>query len=109
MRTLKFYGASDDLFECEGTNTGIGEPDEINCYDEPCIIEIKTESEGLRIVGEYAVADNACWMIGVAPLDEDQRIPSWPISYKNGTNGYTAELTILTPDDAVVSKVSSNE
>ncbi len=106
MRTLKFYGASDDLFECEGTDTGIGEPDEINCYDKSCVIEIKTRSEeGLRVVGTYAVADNACWMIGIAPLDENQPIPSWTISYKNGDNGYTAELTILTPDDAVVFKI----
>lgn len=100
MRTLKFYGASDDLFEIEGT-TG-SEPDERN----PGTVEIKdADGNGLRVHCDYAVAANGCWMVGVAPLDEDIPIPDWPVSFKLGGRGYTAELTMVVPDTAVVSNV----
>ncbi len=104
-RTLKFYGASDDLFEIEGTSGE--EPDEIGCIDAPCIVEIKTPgNEGLMIVGLYAPGDSACWMMGIAPLDEDIPIPPWPVSFQLQPPGYSTLLTITVPDDSIVSQVA---
>lgn len=104
MRTLMFYGVSDDLFECEGTH--IEEPDEIGCYDRPAAVSITTPQEaGLIIIGYYDNHINACWSIGILPLDEDVPIPAWPISVKLGGRGYSAALTIEVPDDAIVKQV----
>lgn len=98
MRTLKFSGASDDLFEIEGSRNH--EPDE----QAPGTVELKdADGNGLRIYAEYGVAGNTCWMIGVAPMDEDIQIPDWPMSYRLAGRGYSAELTIEAPDSAVLS------
>lgn len=100
-RILKFYGASDDLFEIEGT--GGDEPDERN----PGTIQITTPSgEGLRVYCQYSIADNACWMVGVAPIDEDIPIPNWPCMFSLSERGYSAMLTMAVPVDAVVTNVS---
>ncbi len=101
-RTLKFYGASDDLFECEGT-TG-NEPDEIGCYDKPAAVVIEAMGRvGLQVIASYDGAhENAVWAIGIAPLDEDIQLPDWPMEWKLGVRGYSTELTITVPDDAVV-------
>jgi len=104
MRELTFYGASDDLFEIEGTRGD--EPDEVGCYDEPAVAKIHSSEGELCIVGMYAPGNAAaCWSIGLMPTDEDVPIPDWKMSWKNGDRGYTAELTIHVPDDAVVSMV----
>ncbi len=111
MRTLKFYGGSDDLFEIEGTVRT--EPDEEGCYDRPAIANIKAAEGELNIVAVYAPkgCDVGCWAIGIMPADEDIPIPPWPVSFKLNEirpgKGYSAELTIPAPDDAVVSMVST--
>lgn len=63
MRTLRFYGASDDRFEIEGSLPG--EPDEIGCFDKSCVVKICSPSEcQLAIVGIYAPGNTApCWGI----------------------------------------------
>lgn len=100
MRTLKFYGVSDDLFELEGT-TG-DEPDERDAGT----VEIKdAEGNGLRVFCVYGLTGNACWAVGVAPMDQDVPIPRWLTSYKLGGRNYSAELTMRVPDDAVVTNV----
>ena len=109
-RTLKFYGVSDDLFECEGTRPGDGEPDEIGCYDSDCVLEIKdSKGNGLRIVGRYAVAENGCWAIAIAQMDEDLDLPDWPMKFGVGGRGYSVLLTIEAPDDARVRVFSEGE
>ena len=104
MRILKFYGVSDDLFEIEGT-PGRGkseEPDE----REPGTVEIKdSKGSGLRVYCQYAVTGNGCWMVGIAPMDEDVPIPDWSMKFTLGGRGYSAMLTLEAPDDAVVSNV----
>jgi len=98
MRLLKFYGASDDLFEIDGTAED--EPDE----RDPGTVEIKDiDGSGLRVHCDYGIAGNACWMVGVAPMDEDAPIPDWPMSFRLGGRGYSAELTMKVPDTAKVS------
>ncbi len=99
-RTLKFYGASDDLFECEGTIGG--EPDEIATVDGAVVIEAMG-GVGLQVTARYDGAhENGVWAIGITPLDEDIPLPCWPMEWKLGGRGYSTELTITVPDDAVV-------
>lgn len=100
-RTLKFYGCSDDLFEIEGTHGD--EPDEIGCYDKPCVVKIQSGDDALCVVGMYAPGNVAgCWSIGLMPVDEDREMPNWPVTYKLGGRGYSTELTMSVPDNAVV-------
>lgn len=106
MRELKFYGASDDLFEIEGTSGD--EPDEVGCYNRPAVAKVSSSSEGeLAVVAVYAPGNVAgCWSIGLMPVDEDVPLPSWQTAWKTGGRGYSAELTLTVPDDAVVSMMS---
>jgi len=100
MRILKFYGVSDDLFEIEGT---VGdEPDERNSGTVELIDE---NGDGLRVYCDYAVTNNACWVVGIAPLDEDIPLPEWPMSFKLGGRGYSTELTMEVPDSVIVTNV----
>lgn len=110
MRILKFYGSSDDLFECEGTRPREGEPDEIGKFRQPAIVEIRTpDGEGLHVIGQYAVGETACWMIGIAPLEEDTPIPVWNISFGLHKSGYSPELTVEVPDSAFVRQAKERE
>lgn len=88
MKKLEFYGHSDDVF--------VAGDDE--CYTSTALIE---SSEGSIFVrAEYL--DNGCWSIGIAPSDEDEKMPVWPISYRQSDRGYSTVMTIEVPDDAKV-------
>ncbi|MEM6727836.1 MAG: hypothetical protein AAF618_04990 [Pseudomonadota bacterium] len=103
-RTLKFYGASDDLFEIEGTRGE--EPDEIGCFDTPVTVKVATpDNEGLLITGLYAPSNAAgTWMVGISQLDEDFELPDWPMRWRApGGRGYSVELEIEVPDTVAVS------
>lgn len=93
-RTLKFWGASDDLFEIEGSRGG--EPSEV---DERDVVRVCDKmGNGLQVVANYI--DPGVWSIGVAPLNEDQPIPAWPMSWRlEESRRYSAELTIEAPGD----------
>jgi len=100
-RTLKFYGASDDLFEIEGTIKD--EPDEIGCYNRSAAVKVYDRlGNGLIVAGIYI--NPGVWAIGIAPMDEDQPLPGWPHAYSRDS----ALLTIEAPDDAVVVEVDQH-
>lgn len=103
MRTLKFYGCSDDLFEIEGTKRG--EPDEIG----EGAVEVVYGDAGVRVWAIYAHGETATWMIGIEPLDEDIPIPDWPIRMSLGGRGYSAEIAMDVPDGATVRQVGDND
>lgn len=100
-RTLTFYGASDDLFEIDGT-TG-DEPDEIGCFGKAVTIEIRQQDRGLIVAGMYT--GRGVWAMGIAPIDDDQPMPDWPMSW--AFEGYTAKLTIQAPDHVVVRRLGA--
>lgn len=104
MRELRFYGASDDLFEIDGFRTG--EPDEL-CGDGFFIVKIDSPSEGsVCVVGHYAPNDVVpCWAVGLMPTDEGEPIPPWHVRYDIKGHDYSAVLVIEVPDDAVLSEV----
>lgn len=99
MKTLAFFGASDDLFEIEGTSGK--EPDEIGVYGRPVQIEVRGGGKGLVVVGLYCT--NGCWSIGIAPLDEDVPLPDWPLRWT--LSGYSTRLEIDAPDTAKVREI----
>jgi hypothetical protein len=106
VRTLKFYGASDDLFEIKGTSGA--EPDEIGAYDQPRTVKVANDHGGLFVTALYAPNNTAaCWMIGISQLDEDMPLPDWPMRWSS--EGYSTVLEIDAPDSAVVEDTEPNE
>lgn len=103
MRTLKFYGCSDDLFEIEGTKAG--EPDEIGCFEKPAAVNVVYGEAGVRVWAVYARGETGTWMIGIEPLDEDIPVPDWPIRMGLSDGGYSTEIAMDVPDGATVSQV----
>jgi len=106
MRTLKFYGASDDLFYIEGTTKD--EPDEIGCFEKVVTVWVGNEDEGLFVTGMYAPNNSsACWMVGISQFDEDMPLPDWKMSWD--VDGYSVELTIEVPDDIAVADYTKKD
>ncbi|WP_454917347.1 hypothetical protein [Xanthobacter sediminis] len=111
MRTLKFYGSSDDLFEIDGT--GRGEPDEIGCFQGIPAVKVANEHTGLIVVAVYAAHDSmppgmpGCWTIGLCPIDEDIPLPHWDMRWS--AKGYSTLLEVDVPDDVIVSMIGGEE
>jgi hypothetical protein len=104
-RTLTFYGASDDLFEC--VDTARRATEEIGCYGTAATYRLTLtrgdETFGMFVVGVYDPAGwpkelPGCWTVGVCPLGEDVPLPGWPMRIT--AEGYSTRLSIDVPDDA---------
>ncbi|MBL5919736.1 hypothetical protein I7V28_01120 [Lelliottia amnigena] len=91
-KELTFYGASDDLLECEGAIR-----EEIGCFNRPGIYHLKSAEGELQVVGYYL--DSGLWNIGVSQVDENAPLPAWPVTYSMREHGYSVQLTITVPDD----------
>jgi len=92
MKELRFYGASDDLFECEGAIR-----EEVGCFNSVGVYHLKSSEGELLVTGYYL--DSGLWTIGISPANEGISIPSWPYSYSIYEHGYSALLTLQVPDD----------
>ena len=106
-RTLKFYGASDDLFEIDGTKGE--EPDEIGCFERVPTVKVAFDDEtGLFVTAHYAPNNSAAtWMIGISQIEEDMPLPDWPMRWSApGGRGYSVELEIDVPDGVIVTNVT---
>lgn len=113
MKLLKFYGASDDLFEMVGDLE-----EEIGCYDEGAAYLLRSPGgDGLIVFAQYAPnpTPGASWMLGVALIDEGVRLPDWPVrlitapvSGYPDPRPYSPMLEIEAPDDVVVT-ILTNE
>lgn len=99
MRTVKFYGESDDLFEIDGAKRG--EPDEIS----PGAVKVANDHGGLIVVADYArgTTPGASWVLGISLIDEDVPLPGWPMRWSTHKNGYSPLLEIDVPDDVRIS------
>lgn len=99
MKTLEFYGDSDDTFgeyritgqDCD--NCGSGEPIQ-------CIVDCG-ESGRVMVVGIYSnvAMGSGCWLIGVTKVDYDEQFPEWNFRYKESENSYSPGLMMDLPDD----------
>ncbi|MFA9207846.1 MAG: hypothetical protein ACEQSN_06185 [Yersinia sp. (in: enterobacteria)] len=92
MKELRFYGASDDLFECEGDIR-----EEIGCFDDIGKYHLKSSEGEVLVIGQYL--DSGLWSVGIAQVGEGVAIPDWPVSYSVYEHGYSTLLTIQVPDD----------
>ena len=107
MRTLKFWGASDDLCEIKGTIAG--EPDEFG-PDRSGMAQVRLVGIGacptcgqpvlgkMGVIVTWQYTRTGTWSIGVAPLDPDgDDTPlDWPMRW--GHEDYTTVLQIDVPD-----------
>lgn len=101
MKTLRFYGDSDDRREVDGDHPA-------EEYADVCKVSrtfvkdgLKVE-EGLFVVFSYSEAiRNGCWMIGFQPIGEGEEIPEWAQDVKLALddNGYSTSATLTVPDD----------
>ena len=102
MKTVKIYGASDDLVE----TSGIKGCDEFGCYSSDELVHttlaIVTQTEGVHV---YAIYDG-CWSFAVSPAMDSEQLPDWPIRHLwGGGSDYSETLEIDVPDDAELSEV----
>ena len=101
MKTLRMYGASDDLVEAEG----IEGADEYGIYTHdtwPYVASFNVisqgEAKGLRI----HVLFDGCWSFAVS-ADDSETLPSWPTRRTWGVpSSYSELLEIDVPDDATI-------
>ena len=111
MRTITIHGLSDDLILISGTRPADGEPGEFYAdEDDSGIISIRAEDAGLFVIVEYARRNiSACWAVGLCQIDEGVPLPDWPMRWSTHENGYSAQLEIDVPDEAVVSQAFPKE
>lgn len=98
MKTVTFYGVSDDLLEIEGDIKGCDEYGAYNADDGEVNTCVRITHEHGRI-NVYAIYDG-CWSFAPALVDEDEELPGWPIRFR--AEGYSIRMEIDLPDDAVI-------
>lgn len=104
MKTVTFYGSSDDLVEIDG----IKGADEFNVYEQINAFEVITgvigEETGLRVLAIYD--NDGTWSFAVALLGEGIELPDWEMELlspnQHEMNNYSTMLSIEVPDDARV-------
>lgn len=101
-KTLRFYGASDDLFEVTGAIC-----EEIGCFSKPGVYHLKSVEGELHVVGYYQ--DTGIWSVGIAPVAEGAPVPAWPSTYQVHENGYSPLLTLEVPDDTQLVMADEDE
>lgn len=107
MKTIRFYGASDDLCEVEGDAKGCNEycseAHGEGLHHFAFIVRSRRhpddEGEGLRVNAFY----DGTWSFAVGMLMEDAPMPNWPASVGPCPEcSYSTMLTLTVPDDAEV-------
>ncbi|HCT5341636.1 TPA: hypothetical protein OT027_000965 [Klebsiella quasipneumoniae] len=66
MKELKFYGARDDLFECDGAIR-----EEICMYSNPGVYHLKSSEGEMLVIACYT--DEGYWAIGVGQVNEETK------------------------------------
>lgn len=107
MKLLKFLGHSDDIFQY-GIGVKAIDGDETYSIGGVHAFLIKDEDgNGLYVCGTYApqAISGACWMVGIAQLDENIPLPCWAIYYEDGLNGYSPTLVLRVPDNTEITPI----
>lgn len=96
MKTLKFYGYSDDTFG----EYNIINRDYDNCASgKPIRFKVTAQGKALFVTGQYGRNNTGTWDIGVSMEDEDNR-PEWDM--KIYFEGYSTVLEVVVPDAFVM-------
>jgi hypothetical protein len=104
---ITIYGASDDLVEVDGCEGA----DEFNVYGEDGKVHWHGDftgpgaTEQLRV---HAIYDG-CWHFSVGQVDEDVKLPPWPLVIRQGTKSeecdYSAVLLIDAPEQTRLTNI----
>lgn len=95
MRRIEFRGHSDDTFIF-----GHDSHDDAGQGTVRTVI-VEAGGERMAVTGVYGMG--CMWSIGIAPVDDDEPMPHWPMTW--GFRGYSAVVWLTVPDDATVTLV----
>lgn len=113
MKTIKIYGASDDLVEIEGTdgNETFLRDEFSTCANNNPPSKILIEAEGHKI--EVHCVYDGCWCFAIGSADDDsdyEKMPDWKITRTWGDEvKYSETVTIEIPEDEVDVSWEGNE
>lgn len=97
MKTLKVYGASDDLIEVDGFVR-----DEFGSYADTPYRGKLLVRDGSEMVAIHAIY-SLTWAFAVTNEEDDEKLPDWPIRRTFGKDvSYSETLEIDVPDNATV-------
>ena len=100
MKSIKIYGASDDLIEIEGSCKGC---DEYGTGGSGPLMGKITLSSGDDVVMIYCIYVGS-WAFAVCPQSGDYDRMPWDVVYSFGSDtSYSQTLDISVPDDCEVS------
>lgn len=108
MKTLKFLGHSDDIFQYGFGEKATGGDEAYAVDDVHAFLVTNGKGEGFYVCAIYApkIIPCSCWVVGLAPLDENIPLPHWDIRYELGLHRrYTPVLIVSAPDDVVVARM----
>lgn len=100
MKTIKFYGFSDDLVEISGPLKGC---DEYSAYKDLEFDIVSPRKDMMRVITHYG--SNGCWSFAPSIAEEDLPFPNWKISFEEARHGYSTVMSVEVPDETVIKKV----
>ena len=93
MKTLKFYGYSDDTFG----EYGVTDTDYDNCSSgESVTFKVTAHGKALFVTGQYSRNNTGCWDVGVS-IEDENNCPEWDMRIY--FEDYSTVLEIDVPDD----------
>ncbi len=100
MKSIKIYGASDDLVEIEGDCKGCDEYGAVGSGPLMGVITLKSGDDSIKV---FCVYDGS-WAFAVCPQSGDYERMPWETSFAFGVDvGYSQTIDMLVPDDCEVS------
>lgn len=97
MRTLRFEGYSDDTFGWTGDD-GTGDDHDGCASGSVRVYLIQKDGHRMLVTGAYGKG-SGCWAVGIAPAEEGDSLPPWPMRWS--FEGYSTILEIDAPDGAL--------
>lgn len=109
MKTIRIYGASDDLVEIEGDVPGCDEYD----VGGPRLVmarflvgPLDSGTVGLRVFAIY----DGCWSFAIGQVGESRPLPGWPIRITQSSDvPYSVQIEIDVPDNFCVCREDVDE
>lgn len=97
--TITFEGMSDDTFGWTGFGPGLGDDHDDCGALSVRSFQISHKSLALIVTGVYG-AGAPTWSVGIAPVDDNEPLPPWPMKWR--FEGYSTILEIECPEDCEI-------